>query len=199
MFARYRAQTTLLVGEMVRRRATQSWKRIVARAGRFGPVTAIRPSPAGHLLVVLSNPPTTSGNRTLQRVEVAKVVLGHSTVAVANLFSIPTYRTGGISDAGKTPAGWLSARVLLANAVAVADAVVLAYGCQEPSGIARQHFRDQLAWLQIALESRALPTWMIDGRPRHPSRWHRHTFAQHPDLPFADALPLVLRPAALAN
>lgn len=147
----------------------------------------------GHLLVVLSNPPTTSGIRTLQRVELARGTLGYFSVSVANLFAIPTYRTGGISVAGIASDGWLSTRAGLRQAVTSADAVVLAYGCQEPSGLARKHFRDQLAWLKSALVDRQVPTWMLDGRPRHPSRWHRHTHAQLPDMTFGEALPLLLR------
>ena len=153
----------------------------------------------GHLLVVLSNPPITSGLRTLQRVELARETLSYSSVSIANLFAVPTYRTSGITIAGAKSDGWFAARAELKDSIAAADAVVLAYGCQEPSGLARQHLRDQLDWLGSKIKERDLRTWMIDGRPRHPSRWHRHTFAQHPDLPFADALPLVLRPAALAN
>jgi hypothetical protein len=153
----------------------------------------------GNLLVILSNPPTTSGNRTLQRVDGARAVLGYSTVVAANLFSIPTYRTSGISIVGEAVEGWEAARVLLSDALASADAVILAYGCQEPSGLARQHFRDQLAWLHEKIQERDLRTWMIDGRPRHPSRWHRHTYKQYPDLGFAEALPLVLREVGQAS
>ena len=181
-----REDDTLMWRPNLRRRVLsgiRSWK-----------MTADRSSPAGHLLVVMSNPPTTSGARTLQRVEVAKVVLGYSTVAAVNLFSIPTYRTSGISEVGKSLSGWLEARIPLTIVVDKADAVVLAYGCQEPSGAARLHFRNQLDWLHSAIDASQLPVWMIDGRPRHPSRWHRHTFAQHPELAFAEALPLVLRP-----
>jgi len=146
----------------------------------------------GHLLVVLSNPPTTSGVRTLQRVQVAKETLGFSSVSVANVFAISTHRTSGIAAVGAVPDGWIEARAALSQALAVADAVILAYGVQEPSGGARLHFRDQVAWLQAEIDARHLPTWMIDGKPRHPSRWHRHTHALHPSLTFAEALPAVL-------
>ncbi|WP_104170005.1 DUF1643 domain-containing protein [Cryobacterium sp. M23] len=147
----------------------------------------------GHLLVILSNPPTTSGARTLQRVQLAKETLGHSTVSIANVFSISTYRTRGITIAGVEPEGWIAARSELTAALKTADAVILAYGCQEPSGAARYHFRDQLAWLQTEIDFLGLTVWMIDGQPRHPSRWHRHTHAQHPSLTFSEALPVVLK------
>jgi len=127
-------------------------------------------------------------------------MLGFTSVAVANLFGIPTYRTGGITAAGTEPPGWLSARTDLGDAIRQANAVVLAYGCQEPAGSARAHFRDQLVWLHRMIDDHELTTWMVDGRPRHPSRWHRHTYALHPHLTFAEALPLVLlRTVAIAN
>ena len=147
----------------------------------------------GNLLIVLSNPPTTSGIRSFSRVELARDVLGYASVATANLFAIPTYRTNGVSSAGVDAKGWFDARAELENGLATADGVVLAYGCQEPIGSARQHFRSQLDWMETIMGGRGLPIWMIDGRPRHPSRWHRHTYAQHPTLTFREALPLVLR------
>jgi hypothetical protein len=151
------------------------------------------PRRVGKLVVILSNPPTTSGLRTLQRVELAKKTLGFDSVSAANLFSIPTYRTGGITQVGAEPDGWIAAREGLADAIGKANAVVLAYGCQEPSGAARQHFRNQLAWMRTEISGSGLATWMIDGRPRHPSRWHRHTHTRYPELSFAEALPLVLQ------
>lgn len=151
-------------------------------------------SSPGRLAVVLSNPPTTSGLRTLQRVELARETLGCASVVAVNLFSIPTYRTGGISEVGAVEAGWLSARPEISEALSSADAVVLGYGCQEPSGPARFHFREQIAWLCVEIGIHNVRSWMLDGRPRHPSRWHRHTHAVYPDLPFAEALVLALRP-----
>lgn len=148
----------------------------------------------GNLLVVLSNPPTTSGVRTLRRVELARQTLGFESVSIANLFSIATYRTSGISIEGIDSHGWLDARPPLQTGVTNSEAVILAYGCQEPTGAARLHFREQLAWLESTIQERGIPTWMVAGRPRHPSRWHRHTFAVFPNLEFEEALPLVLLP-----
>lgn len=148
----------------------------------------------GHLLTVLSNPPTTSGVRTMLRVEAARSVLKFDSVSSVNLFSIATYRTGGISEVGADEADWIVARIAIEAAVKNSNSVLLAYGCQEPAGAARLHFRAQVSWLRHLVLMSNLQTWMIDGRPRHPSRWHRHTFAKYPLLTFAEALPLVLTP-----
>lgn len=147
----------------------------------------------GHLLVVLSNPATTSGARTLQRVELARTILGYKSASTVNLFSFATHRTGEISMAGAEADGWTGARKPIADSLHECEAVLLAYGCAEPTGPARQHFRNQVTWLRTEIGTRAIPVWTIDGRPRHPSRWQRHTHATHPDVPFREALERVFK------
>jgi len=147
----------------------------------------------GTLLAVLSNPPTTAGTRTRNRVELARQMTGHSSVIIENLFGIATYRTNGISDAGVDQHGWVLARNRLELEIAQADGILLAYGSAEPSGPARQHHRDQVTWLAAQIEQRDLPVWMVADQPKHPSRWHRHTFASHPGVPFREALSVELR------
>ncbi len=59
-------------------------------------------SDARHLVVIGSNPPTTSGRRTLRRVELARELLGFRTVEIVNLFPWATYPYGG----GPAPRWW---------------------------------------------------------------------------------------------
>lgn len=154
--------------------------------------------PASDLLLVIgSNPPSqTSGARTLARVEMARDVLGFEQVKLVNLFALPSYRSGGLSELGATPQGWLGARPEIEQALGVADVVLLAYGVGEPTGPARAHFREQVAWLNDQITSRDLPTWWVDGAPRHPSRWQRYTWRTYPDLPFPEGLrPSLSRPS----
>lgn len=143
----------------------------------------------GTLLVVGSNPPAeTSGQRTLARVQQAATILGFEGAVLANIFALPTYRSGDIADLGSTPGGWLDARSALVSGLDDCDGVLLAYGTQEPSGEARVHHREQVRWLDEQIEERSLPTWWVGGAPRHPSRWQRYTWREHPNLPFAEAL-----------
>lgn len=151
----------------------------------------------GTLLVVGSNPPSqTSGQRTLARMQQAVDILGFERAVVANLFAFPTYRSGGIADIGRTPDGWLDARPTLVSGLDGCEAVLLAYGTQEPSGEARAHHREQVRWLDGQIEYRALPTWWVGGAPRHPSRWQRYTWREFSGLRFEEALvqALALRP-----
>lgn len=149
-------------------------------------------SDAHHLVVVGSNPPTTSGQRTLRRVEVVREVLGFQTVEMANLFPFPTYRTSGLSDVGQTKEGWLEARHQMRAAIERASGVLLAYGLGQPTGAARHHHRMQVAWLDQLLVSEQVAVWWVGGQPRHPSRWHRHTHRVDPSRTWREVLPEVL-------
>ena len=143
----------------------------------------------GTLLVVGSNPPAqTSGQRTLARVQQAATILGFEEAVLANPFALPTYRSGGIADLGRTPGGWLDARTALVSGLDDCDGVLLAYGTQEPSGEARAHHRDQVRWLDEQIEERALPSWWVGGSARHPSRWQRYTWRELPGIEFREAL-----------
>lgn len=147
------------------------------------------------LLVIGSNPPSeTSGVRTMNRLQQAREILGFDDVRLANLFSLASYRSGGVSELGVDPEGWLSARPLLEKELDDATAVLLGYGTQPPVGPARFHFREQLAWLGAELLALGVPTRWVGGAPRHPSRWQRYTHRTYPDLPYLDALSLSIEP-----
>lgn len=147
----------------------------------------------GLLACVLANPPTTSGSRTLGRVGKAAELLGFSGAEVVNLFPLATYRTGGISELGAEAEYWLQARKPIEEALQRSAAVLLGYGATEPSGLARDHHRDQVAWLRRRIAERNLPTYQVGDGPRHPSRWQRWTYRHHPDISFLEALGLSIR------
>lgn len=150
------------------------------------------------LLAIGSNPPSqTSGARTLARLDLARHILGFDSVRIVNLFALPSYRSGGLSELGDTPEGWLTARDDMAESLGQAEAVLLAYGVQIPSGPARHHFRDQVAWLEGQIGEQNLPTWWVGSAPRHPTRWQRHTWREFSNMEFEEALKksLVLRGA----
>lgn len=146
------------------------------------------------LLVVLLNPPTGDGARTLARVDCAKELLGISEVSTVNLFGIATPHSRAISEVGEDVGGWLECRPRLELALAVSTDVVLAYGVSSPTGRARRHFQDQVSWLEALLDDSVATVWLVGGRPLHPSRWQRHTWRRHPGLSFRAALELELAP-----
>lgn len=146
-----------------------------------------------HLLAVLANPPVHESTITKQRVTRAAEVLNFDSFGIANLFSVPTRSVLDISTAGVFAEPWLLSRDELTLGIGEADAVLLAFGCQAPTGPARLHHREQVNWLYQRLAVLDLPVWMLGHRPHHPSRWQRYTRREYPSLSFADALPLAFR------
>ena len=144
------------------------------------------------LLVVASNPSTTNGLRTLGRADKARLVLAYDDFELENLFSVPTYRTGEISVVGSEQDGWEAARPQLSSALDRASGVLLAYGLARPTGIAAEHHREQVSWLEDQIVGRKLDAWCVGGAPRHPSRWQRYTYKEHPGVEFLDALKMSL-------
>jgi hypothetical protein len=140
------------------------------------------------LFVVGLNPPETSGSRTLARTELARQLLGLDAVDLGNLFALRTRSAVELPDVACQQDGWLSARAGLIDGLSRADGVLLGYGVQAPTGVAGDHFRSQVIWLEFALRSIELPVWLVGGAPRHPSRWQRYTHRMTPDKPFRDAL-----------
>lgn len=142
----------------------------------------------GGLQAVLFNPPTGDGSRTLARVRLAAKILGHDAIGIANLFPIPTASVLEVNELGVDPMLWKTSREAIAQTLAGASDVLLAYGCQEPLGVVRHHFRAQVAWLHHELARVDARLWSVSPEPRHPSRWQRHTSRCFPELPFNQAL-----------
>ena len=148
--------------------------------------------PGKVLLAILATSPETSGERTLKRLELARQILGFDSVRVVNVLDVPTFRTNGMSIAGKEEMPWVESRAAISAGLAECDGVVLGYGVSEPTGTARLHYRTQIDWLWAELRASESLIWSVEMPPRHPSRWHRLTYKLAPDTLFPDALRSVL-------
>ena len=148
--------------------------------------------PGKVLLAILATPPETSGERTLKRLELARQILGFDSVRVVNVLDVPTFRTNGMSTAGKEALPWVESRAAISAGLAECEGVVLGYGVSEPTGAARLHYRNQINWLWTELRVSESLIWSVEMPPRHPSRWHRLTYKLAPDTSFPDALRAVL-------
>lgn len=144
-------------------------------------------------MAVCSSPPKTSGIRTLKRVEMARKILRYEHVRVANMFPLATQSSGDLKILGVHQSPWMISREEIQSGISLADGILLAYGTSAPTGPARHHWREQISWLFNRLDPLSVPIWSVSEEPRHPSRWHRHTFREHPGMPFENALSLVLR------
>ncbi|MDR6166187.1 hypothetical protein QE367_000391 [Microbacterium paludicola] len=145
------------------------------------------------LAVICSNPATTSGVRTTNRAKQACTLLGYQTFEISNLLNIPTYRTGEVSHVAAERSAWVIARDGLSATISKSSGILLAYGIDKPSGLARLHHAEQVSWLEQEIAKRSLPTWAVGGEPRHPSRWQRFTHRSYPGTEFETALALSLK------
>lgn len=162
-------------------------------------MTRTEGTPRGELLCILANPPIGSGERTLARLEQARFLLEFKTLCIGNLFATASTDVTAISALGDVPDGWLEAREQLAPAIASCDAVLLAYGVNEPTGPARAYRREQLRWLTDNLIENSRPVFQLGDGPRHPSRWQRWTARHHAGLPFITGLQVSFRAVDLAK
>jgi hypothetical protein len=162
-----------------------------------------RPTDVAHrgqvLLCILANPPLGPGERTRARLGLARDILGFETMTVSNLFAVPSSDVTDISALGAARAGWVLARRQLEPALSACDGVLLAYGVAEPTGTARKHHREQVAWVTDKIASLSLPTFQVGDGPRHPSRWQRWTARHHGTLEFSAALRISIKSSAPAG
>ena len=126
-----------------------------------------------HLCVIAMNPPLGEGRRTLNQVELARQVLGCTTVSIANMFAHPTKSFDEVNTVGRDVSGWADARPSLERSLREADLLVAAWGLGGFTGQARDHFCDQREWFLAAAAIQHSQIWSLRGEPRHPSRWHR--------------------------
>lgn len=149
------------------------------------------------LCAVLASPPQTTGVRTRNALARAAGLINCDAVDVVNLLEVPTADTNAIAEAGREGATWKRSRSAISDGFHRADALLLAWGVSEPTGPARHHRREQMAWT-LAEAQRAGHTrvWTVGDQPRHPSRWHQYVADRHGRTPraltFEERLRLVL-------
>jgi Protein of unknown function (DUF1643) len=133
------------------------------------------------LLVILAGPPlTTTGQRTLRRLEALSAVMPGYVVTAANLCAAPAADLPALSTAAAEVDTWLHARDAIEDALRECDEFLAAWGLYSLVGGARSHRKEQLAWL--ANTARSLGhghCWTVGGEPRHPSRWHQYVSDKH--------------------
>lgn len=115
-------------------------------------------------------------------------ILGFEHCEEVNLFPIATNSVLEIAELGAFQKSWLPSREEIRLKLQRSVAVVLAYGVSEPTGRARDHHRDQVATLRQEIAAVNIDIWTVGGRPRHPSRWQRHTSRECPGMDFENAL-----------
>lgn len=147
------------------------------------------------MVAVLLNPPsTTTGIRTRQAVDLARMVLGYERVRIFNLFTEATPTVTELNASVEHPCP--RARRRLRSALAEANGLLGAWGISGLTGEARIARDGQLTWLVKQAEAVGIhDIWMVGGQPRHPSRWHQYVSDKYsrtsggpPDARLAEAL-----------
>jgi hypothetical protein len=107
--------------------------------------------------------------------KVAGELLGVAHVRLVNLCGLATTDLPSLSSAATTVDVWRAAQPDLVDALIAAEVLVFAYGLGGFVGSARHHFRGQVRWLhETAHGIGHRNALMLDGRPRHPSRWRQY-------------------------
>lgn len=134
---------------------------------------------SGVLGALLLNPPTGSGAQTMRQLQIAKELLGCSSVTVANLFPVPSANMASISELGNAFEAWLPARDAILDLLDHSEKVLFAWGVSRPGGVAGRHFVEQATWVTEQAKIRGSNVWVLGGQPRHPSRWHQYVSEVH--------------------
>lgn len=145
------------------------------------------------LLAVLACLPTTSGNRTRNRVALFAELFNFSSYEIVNLVDVTAYRTDGLNTLAVDSKLWTKQRKRLKEEMSSADACLFAFGVTKPTGQAGKEFAKQVEWLNQEVHASGIDLYRVGDAPRHPSRWQRLTAKDYPEVPFADALGLVVQ------
>jgi hypothetical protein len=146
------------------------------------------------LCAVLMNPPSPGGGRlTHSRVKMAADILCCTNYYVTNLIEIATKSTSHPALSKAVEDDWTRSRGRLKEDIFAADVVLLAFGSSRLSGPARRHQQAQERAVESYLDWDRQTILWFNGRPLHPSRWHRETFRARQGWPFRDAVEDLLK------
>ena len=132
--------------------------------------------PTVRVTSILLNPPRVGGGGVTRRsLNAACKALGATDVEIVNLVGIATRDLPGLNDAASEPTAWLAARRDLTSALVQADGLLFGWGLGGFRQPVRDLYRDQVRWMiEASLGAGHVTAWMMDGAPRHPSRWPQY-------------------------
>ncbi|MGW7002537.1 DUF1643 domain-containing protein [Streptomyces sp. NPDC054933] len=135
-------------------------------------------SPEARLLcAVLLNPTPWPAATTItyRNLLAALPLTGCSRLDLVNLLDVPTRDQVELSSVLVSHADVERSRGLLQKTISGADEVLLAWGSSRVGGTTGRVVRQQQGWLIEHLNAAGREhTWMVGGRPRHPSRWRQY-------------------------
>lgn len=128
------------------------------------------------LTVILLNPkPEGSTSVSVKRVHMAAQILGLDGVTIVNLTGASSVDSSALRASPSDSSSWMLARRELHSAMEGAENVLAAWGLGGLGPRWQPDFISQRRWLVSTMKTaRISRAWTLDGKPRHPSRWHQH-------------------------
>lgn len=148
---------------------------------RSGAGNSVNTQRGGHeLCAILLNPSLKATGSTSQgNLEIAAPALGYSAVSIVNLIDLPTRNSKELSPLAVDPQIWIAARPRIESALSMADGVIFAWGASRLEGKANLWKENQVEWIiEQTLQLGHSTVFMMDGSPRHPSRWRQYVGPQ---------------------
>lgn len=132
------------------------------------------------LCAVLLNPSFTSPSSvSYGNLRVAAEALGFGRVSTVNLVGRQTRNSHDLAELATMPAAWHSARPEIEDALQTSDHVLFGWGDSPLRGIANTWKQEQIEWtIGRAIDHGHEYVLLMDGKPRHPSRWRQYVGPQ---------------------
>jgi hypothetical protein len=134
----------------------------------------------GTLCAVLLNPSlSTQDTISHSNLGVASKTLGFEGFQIVNLVQVPSRNSKDLALVAASEDDWLKSRPEIDRALKSADEVVFAWGASRLTGEANRHKEEQITWtIQRTLNAGHSEVLLMDGSPRHPSRWRQYVGPQ---------------------
>lgn len=139
-----------------------------------------RVSGRGTLCAVLLNPSFNTENTiSHSNLGVAATSLGFDAFQIVNLVQVQSRNSKELAQKAMHQEAWLMSRSEIDNALISADEVVFAWGASRLAGQANRHKEEQVKWtIQRTFRAGHTEVLLMDGSPRHPSRWRQYVGPQ---------------------
>lgn len=128
------------------------------------------------LCVVLQNPsPALRASISSRNAETAAMLLGHDSVILVNLLSVPSRNSRDLEALGPDTAAWIESRHQIQEGLGGADEVLFGWGHTRLGAGLEPARREQVRWVRdAARQAGHTHAWTVGPEARHPSRWRQY-------------------------
>ncbi|MFC3982715.1 DUF1643 domain-containing protein [Streptosporangium jomthongense] len=171
--------------------------------GHTGRRNPLRATPDRVLCAILLNPPLRPAEETVtyRNVTAALSITGCQSLSLVNLLAVPSKDLPSLNQTPISAREIVISREKLRKSITHSDEVLVAWGMGGGTGMLRQLLKDQVTYVREVLREQGVRSvWTLEGKPRHPSRWHQYLGPQKNRVPgssFQDRLNRALVPLLL--